>query len=135
MALIIDSSVFIAHERLGEVANALTLTASDEPVAMAAITVSELLVGVHRADSTERRLKREAFVEAVLQQIPIVPFDTRVARVHAVLWAQLTATGQMIGAHDLLIAATAVAYDYTVLTINVRDFQRVPGLKLAASDL
>ena len=135
MALILDSSVFIAHERRGDIANVLTSTASGEPVAMAAITVSELLVGVHRADSTERRLKREAFVEAILEQVPIVPFDTLVARVHALLWAQLTATGQMIGAHDLLIAATAVAYDYTVLTINVRDFQRVPGLKLAASDL
>ena len=135
MALIIDSSVFIAHERRGDMADVWTSIAADEPVAMSAITVSALLVGVHRADSTERRSKREAFVEAVLEQVPIVPFDTLVARVHALLWAQLAAVGQMIGAHDLLIAATAVAYDYTILTINVRDFERVPGLKLATPDL
>ena len=73
-------------------------------------------------------MRREAFVEAVLQLAPTVPFDLRVARTHARLWSELAAAGQQVGAHDQLIAATALAHGYAVLTENLRDFQRVPGL-------
>ena len=57
-------------------------------------------------------------------------FDLNVARTYAEVWVNLRSRGQMIGAHDMLIAATAVAYDYAVLTDNVRDFERVRGLRL-----
>jgi tRNA(fMet)-specific endonuclease VapC len=128
MAQLIDASVFITMERCEQQDFSSVLTSPDEGVGIAAITASELLAGIHRADSPERRLRREAFVEAVLERMPILPFDLRVARVHAQIWAQLTAAGQMIGAHDLLVAATALAHGYSVLTDNLREFHRVPGL-------
>ena len=131
MALLIDSSVFIALERRKQPLGTLALVAGrDEPVALAAITASELLAGAHRADSPERRIRRQAFVEAVLEVVPILPFDIRVARTHAQVWAQLMAMGQSIGAHALLIAATALAYGYSVMTDNSREFHRVPGLEV-----
>ena len=128
MAQLIDASVFIALERRGQDPLTPTTTASDDRVGIAAITASELLVGVHRADSPQRRLRREAFVETILERIPVLPFDLRVARSHAQILAQLAATGQLIGANDLLIAATALSYGYSVLTDNLREFHRVPGL-------
>lgn len=128
MAQLIDSSVFIALERRGLTLNTLAAVVPDESLALASITVSELLAGVERADSLERRLRREAFVEAVITTIPVLPFDLRMARTHAHIWAQLMRTGQAIGAHDLLIAATALAHGYPVVTQNLRDFIRVPGL-------
>jgi tRNA(fMet)-specific endonuclease VapC len=128
MAQLIDASVFITLERRGQHTLDLPAIAPDERIGIAAITASELLVGIHRADSPERRLQREAFVEAVLEIVPILPFDLRVARVHAQLWAQLTGMGQLIGDHDLLVAATALAHGYSVLTDNLREFHRVPGL-------
>lgn len=130
MAQLIDSSIFIALERRGQPLSALASVALDEPVALAAITASELLVGVHRADSSDRRLRRQAFVETILELVPILPFDLRVARTHALIWAQLMAAGQVIGAHDLLIAATAVTYGYALLTANPREFDKVPGLEV-----
>ena len=131
MALLIDSSVFIALERRGQPLSVLGLVAGqDEALALAAITASELLTGAYRADTPERRTRRQAFVEAVLEVIPVFPFDIRVARTHAQIWTQLAGTGQTIGAHDLLIAATALAYGYSVLTDNVREFSRVPGLEV-----
>lgn len=130
MALLIDSSIFIALERRGQPLGALAGAAPDEPVALASITASELLAGVHRADSPRRRLQREAFVEAILELVPVVPFDLRVARTHAQLWTQLAAAGRPVGAHDLLIAATALAHSYAVLTESLRDFQRVSGLEV-----
>jgi len=128
MGLLIDSSVFIALERRGQRLSALAKAVPNEPVALASITASELLVGVHRAGSPARRLRREAFVEGILEAIPVLPFDMRVARVHARLSALLGAAGQPVGAHDLLIGATALAHGYTVLTENMRDFQRLSEL-------
>lgn len=131
MALLIDSSIFIALERRGQPLSVLGLVAGqDESVALSAITASELLAGAYRADTPERRTRRQAFVESVLEVIPVFPFDIQVARTHARIWAQLAGVGQTIGAHDLLIAATALTYRYSVLTDNVREFQRVPGLEV-----
>ena len=123
-----DSSVLIALERRGAALEDLAVVAAAEPGAIAAITASELLVGAYRADSEQRRLAREAFIEDILVRLPALPFDLIVARVHAGLWAGLLATGQLIGAQDLIIAATAITYGYAVLTENLRDFRRVPGL-------
>ncbi len=130
MALLVDTTVFIALERRGEPVSALAAVAPDESAALAAITASELLVGIHRAGSTRQRTRREAFVEAVLDQLAVVPFDLVAARVHAQIWAQLSAVGQNIGAHDLIIASTAIAHGYSVLTDNLREFHRVPGLEV-----
>jgi len=128
MAQLIDSSVFIALERRRQSLQDLAALVPDDPIALSSVTASELLAGVHRANTPERRLRRETFVEGVLSLVPVLPFDVRVARVHARLWADLAAVRQSVGAHDLLIAATALAYDYAVLTENLRGFARVPGL-------
>jgi len=128
MAQLIDSTVFINLERGRLPLQVLFDFMPDEEMAVAAVTVSELLVGVHRAATETQRLRREAAVEAVLADFPVLPFDVTVARVHALLVAKLVASGQVIGSHDLLIAATALANNYDVLTTNVRDFSRVPGL-------
>jgi tRNA(fMet)-specific endonuclease VapC len=127
--ILLDSSIIIAAERrtleLGAVtAGRLDLTH------LSVITASELLHGVHRADTPRRQLTRSAFVEAVLAAFPILELDLNVARVHAKLWADLAGTGSLIGAHNLWIAATALAHSLTVLSTNPRDFGRIPGLAL-----
>ncbi|MSQ15303.1 MAG: type II toxin-antitoxin system VapC family toxin [Dehalococcoidia bacterium] len=127
MALLVDSGIFILLDWRGRHLSDLAQAVSGEPIAVASITASELLVGVHRADSDVRRLRRENYVEAILEAVPVIPFDLRIARVHALLSAQLATVGQPVGAHDLLISATALAHGYSVLTENLRDFQRVPG--------
>ena len=128
MAVLIDASIFIAVERRGLPPERALGLVSAEDAALASITASELLAGVHRADSPDRRLRRENFVEAILTALPVLAFDLRVARVYAGLSAQLAAAGQPVGAHDLLIAATALADGSAALTHNLRDFARVPGL-------
>lgn len=124
----IDSSVVIELERRGQSPESLARLAFGGPIALASVSASELLVGVHRAAPSERRIRRQAFVETVLALTPIVPFDLEAARVHARLWADLAGAGQSVGHDDLLIAATALAHGHDVLTLNRRDFERVPGL-------
>ena len=130
MAQLIDTSVFITMERQAYSMGDLIAVAADGPVALSVITASELMIGVRRADPLGRRLQREAFVETILDNIPVLPFDLRVARVHAEVSVQLSAAGQIIGDHDMIIAATALAHGYSVLTGNLREFHRVPGLEV-----
>jgi len=130
VAALIDSSVLVAAER-GQIDLELVLQGRGETdFALSAITVSELLHGVHRARSEARRASREAYVEALLSRFPVIAFDSVSARTHARLWAGLAAEGVNIGAHDLLIAATAVARGMAVVTRDERSFPRIPGLSL-----
>jgi predicted nucleic acid-binding protein len=130
MGLIIDSSVLIATERNRFDLAAFFASQGAEECFIAAITASELLHGVERASTIERREKRSRHVEIILQDLPVLDFDLLIARQHAVLWAQLEKSGQMIGPHDLQIAATAIAAGYAVATLNHCEFVRVPGLLL-----
>jgi Predicted nucleic acid-binding protein, contains PIN domain len=54
--------------------------------------------------------------------------DLACARAHAQIWAELRSAGTIIGPHDLWLAATCVAHGLTMVTANVREFERVPGL-------
>lgn len=123
MGIVFDTSFLIDLERRAED------LPRDEPAAVAAITVSELLHGVIRADR-RHRASRQAKVEAILGTVDVVAFDQRIARVHAEIWAQLDKTGAPIGAHDLQVAATALALGWPLATLDRRAFARVPGLSL-----
>src|SRR5947208_2421873 len=83
--------------------------------------------GVRRARTAAARARREAWVEAVLARIPVLDVDLAAARAHARLWADLAARGTLIGAHDLWLAAQAIAGGHAVVTLNNREFARVPG--------
>ena len=129
MGLIVDSNVFIVLERRGDLVD-LSPWEPSEDVFISVVTVSELLMGVHRADNEARRGRRSAFVEPIIEGISVLDFTTDVARTHARLHALLVGQGELIGAHDLIIAATALHHDLTLLTDNVREFHRVPELKV-----
>jgi tRNA(fMet)-specific endonuclease VapC len=131
MGLILDSSVLIAAEREKFDLTAFFHANASETFFIAAITASELLHGVERANTAARRQKRARFVEDVLARIPVLDFDLTISRRHAAVWARLEKAGKMIGPHDLLIAATALEGGHTVATLNRDEFRRVPGLSLA----
>ncbi len=128
MGLILDTDVLIRAEKVTDPIDFGKWSHHGEAF-ISAITCSELLVGVHLANTEARRLKRAAFVEGLLRVLPALPFDIDVARVHAHLIASLP-RNVTLGAHDLIIGATALRYGYPVLTGNVEDFQRIPGITL-----
>ena len=130
MGTLIDSSVLIAAERRSVVLDAAMAVHAEDSVGMAAITASELLHGVHCASTPALRRRRETFVERLLAVVPVFPFDLVTARIHASLWASLAANGARVGAHDLLIAATAMAAGYRVATRDRRSFGKIPGLEV-----
>lgn len=129
MGTLIDTSVFVAAER-GRLDPVALHDDDDEAIAMAAITASALLHGVHRLKGAIPRARAERFVEDLLALIPMIPFDLDVARVHARLDAELSAAGTAVGDADLLIAATAVTLDYRIATRDLRSFPRIRGLEV-----
>lgn len=128
MGTLIDTSVLIALQR-GQIAPARLAEEDDEgAVAMAAISASELLHGLHRLRGAVTKMRVERFVEHMLAAMPVVAFDLDIARVHARLDAELSAAGTTVGDADLMIAATAVWLDYRVATRDLRSFPKIKGL-------
>jgi predicted nucleic acid-binding protein len=127
MGMMVDTNVFICFEKSGEAID-LSPWESSERMYVSVVTVSELLMGVHRANSEERGQRRSAFVEAVISGVGVLDFTIGVARRHAEIYAELAKKGQPIGADDLIIAATARYHELSILTDNVDEFSRVPGL-------
>lgn len=128
--MILDTSVIVAGERGSVNVEAMLASLGDEPVAIAAITASELLHGAHRGADSGIRARRAAFAEAVLDLVPVLPFGVPEARRHAQVWAELLGAGAVIGPHALLISATALARGYGVATMSEREFARVAGLRV-----
>ena len=62
--------------------------------------------------------------------LEVFPFDLRLAREHARIWAGLAERGQMIGPFDLIIAATALAYRVPLATLNDREFRKIENLEM-----
>lgn len=129
MALIVDSNVFIdaENDRL-DLAELNVL--QSEPVYMAAITVAELLTGVKLAKTPDEHIHRHTFVENILNNVPVLDFDTEVARTYAELYNFALKQGKRsnLNVHDLQIAATALVYGYSILTTNIEDFKNIPGI-------
>lgn len=126
---LIDTSVLVDSERGGE---ALSRVPDSDRHSISVITMSELLHGVHRAADDARRTQRQAFVEQVFAGLETLPVTSEVARIHAEIWARLEAVGELVGSHDLWIAATAIAHDTRLATANAGEFERVPGLEVLA---
>jgi len=101
----------------------------EDDVAIAAITAAELLVGVELA-ADEHKERRRDVVEAILSTIPIEPYDLDVARTHAALLAHVRRSGRPRGAHDLLIAATALTHGRIVVSADLAGFADLPGLAI-----
>jgi len=130
MATLVDSSIVIAAERGAFKIADLVARDPAEPFALSAIGAAELFHGLHRARNASQRVRRTAFLEAVLEMMPVLPFDLPEARVYAELWARLLRAGTQVAERDLMIAATALARGYRVATLDSRSFPRIPRLEV-----
>jgi tRNA(fMet)-specific endonuclease VapC len=108
----------------GRVAERLTRTLPSE-VVIPAIVLFEIETGIAKSRDSE---KRRAQLAEAATTIRVLPFRTEEARAAARIRADLEQKGTPIGPYDVLIAGTAVANGGTLVTRNVREFRRVPGL-------
>ena len=126
--LLFDTSILIEIER-GSLDLDHAVGDADESVAIAAITACELLRGVARLPAGVRRARSERWLETLLGVVPVVDYDLEIARVHAALRAELSALGRSLGAHDQMIAATAISMGFELATRDAA-FRAFPELVL-----
>ncbi|MGA8199481.1 MAG: PIN domain-containing protein [Candidatus Sulfotelmatobacter sp.] len=129
VVVLLDADVVIRGEK--DIFNLGSWVASrpDDQFEIAAITVAELWHGVERAVEPQRS-KRRRYLETIVSALPIVPYTEQTAYEHARIWAQLQSAGKMIGAYDLIVAATALERGSRLATFNKRHFARVKGLHI-----
>ena len=96
-------------------------------IRISSVTRAELLYGARRSVRVAENLR---LLDSFFSPLISLPFDDACAEEYGALRASLAATGRPIGPNDLLIAATALAHDLTLVTHNLREFSRVPSLKL-----
>lgn len=133
MGTLIDTSVLVWAER-GKLNLSEIVESFDDDAFISVITVSEMLHGLHRATTAVIRDRRSKFIEQLLELLDVVPIDLEIAREHSKIWAHLAMKGNMIGMNDSWLAATCVANELAMATHNVREFERVPNLKVSVWD-
>lgn len=94
--------------------------------ALPAVVVAELRLGAEKSS----RKDAMATTERLISEFSIVPFDDECATAYARLRANLERRGCAIGPNDMLIAATALTHEATLVTRNEQEFARVPGLRV-----
>ncbi len=100
---------------------------SPSEIHISTVTRAELLYGARHSTRVAANL---LLLEKFLRPLLSVAFDERCAEHSAGIRAELAVQGMPIGPYDLLIAATARAYDLTLVTHNTREFSRVVGLRV-----
>ena len=131
MGVVVDTSALIAFERVQSGWERLFERVGDEALALPAVVLAEILVGVRLARGRRADLKR-ASVDALVQRVQLVPFGREVAERWAELFARLRRRGELIPSNDLVVAATAVHLDFGVLVGDRGEahFRRIPGLRV-----
>ena len=95
-------------------------------VAISAITAAELMFGAELSGAPRHRV----MVDRICRALLVAPFEAVAARAYGTLRAALHRRGTPIGSNDMLIAAHAIALGIPLATNNLREFRRVPGLKV-----
>jgi tRNA(fMet)-specific endonuclease VapC len=136
MGLILDSSVLIAGERrdqsIRQILDQLRATHGETEAALSVVTVLELTHGIYRARTEVHRERRRTFAEEVYRDMVVHPVSFEIAQLAGRIEAEQLAQGVSIAFQDLLIGATALNLGFDVATLNVRHFQKIPGLRIVS---
>ena len=134
MGLILDSSVLITAEREGQnarqILEAISSKVGNPEIGISVVTLVELAHGAARADSPQRKAKRQQFIQELLASLPVHPVTVPVALRTGKIDGENQTKGIRLPLSDLLIGATALELGYGVATGNLRHFQMISGLSV-----
>jgi len=134
MGALLDSTFLIAAERrkrpLSDALQEARELADSEDLGISAISVMELAHGEARAESEARAAWRSRFLDEVLAVIPVFAVNAEVARRAGSLDGQLQQLGTKLAYADVLIGTTALLLNYSIITRNLRHFDRIPNLRV-----
>jgi predicted nucleic acid-binding protein len=134
LGLVLDSSVLIVAERRNRTAaqaiESVRRTAGELPIVLSAASIAEIGHGIYRANTPELRQRRRDFLDELKATVPVHPVTEVTAEIVARVGGEQAAKGVNLPLADLLIGACALELGYAVGTSNLRDFGRIPGLRI-----
>jgi tRNA(fMet)-specific endonuclease VapC len=134
MGVILDSSVTIRAERIRmtepQLLEEVRTVTNQEIVGLSAVGVTELVHGIYRADTQLRAANRRRFLEELLEDLDVYDYNLAVARLAGQIDGEQRAIGNSIPFPDLLIGATALSLNFSLLTVNLRHFRMIPNLNV-----
>jgi predicted nucleic acid-binding protein len=134
LGIVLDSGVLIAAERRkftpAQVVESVQGNVGEVPIVLCALTIAEIGHGVYRAGTEGLRNRRRAFLDELKATVPVFPVTDATAEIIARIGGEQAAQGINLPLADLIIGATAVELGYAVATGNLRDFKRIPGLRV-----
>jgi predicted nucleic acid-binding protein len=134
LGVILDSRVVIEAERqqlnVAQFLKQIFQRIGEREAALSSITVAELVHGIYRANTEERRTRRRAFLDDLKAAVPVYSITDNTAELVGKISGESSAKGVTIPFDDLLIGVSALERGYAVATRNRRHFQRIPGLPL-----
>lgn len=136
LGLILDSSVIIEaerkHQTVEDLLTAIRQRFGEVEIAMSAVTVAELVHGVERANTSEVRQRRRAFIDELKKHVPVQPVTEETGELAGTISGRQAMKGTTLPIDDLLIAASAMEQDYALATLNRRHFDKIPSLNVVA---
>jgi tRNA(fMet)-specific endonuclease VapC len=127
MTYLVDSDWVAEYLKGRDSAVSLLDNLFEEDLAISIITFGEIYEGIYYGTDPQQN---ELVFRRFLRGVRVIGINRTIARRFALIRGKLRAEGQIIPQPDILIAATALQYDLTLLTRNLRDFERIPDLKL-----
>jgi len=124
---LLDTNIWIGLSKGDPVLDARIEGLPQHQIASCSVVRAELLFGAYKSRKVEANLKG---IDKLLGPFVSFPFDDESAAHYGVLRSELEKAGAPISANDMMIAAIALAHDCVLVTRNIREFQRVPGLRI-----
>src|SRR5437764_8655400 len=127
MKYLVDSD-YVA-DYLGARPSAIQLLSSfaKDDLSISLITYGEIYEGIHFGRDPQKT--KEVF-HLFLHSVAILPLSQPIMRQFARIRGELRRTGKIIGDFDILIASTAIQHNLTLVTRNIKDYERIPELAL-----
>ena len=126
--IVVDTDVIIDFfNGISPGAEAVLKLIAEEEAALTSISVFELYAGIER----KRRLSQ---IETLIQGVTILPLDVIEAVIAGKIYTQLKSNGELIGTHDILIAATCVANTVPLYTKNVAHFSKIEDIQVLSKE-
>ena len=134
VGIVLGSSVIIAAERRGgtvrEILEQVNAARGEVEIGLSVVTIAELTPGACRTKTRAQQQRRLEFIERLSSDVPVHPVTLDVAHLAGRIEGQQEAMGIRFAIEDLLIGATALHLGFHLATLNVRDFQKIPGLSV-----
>ena len=134
MGFVIDTSVLIAHTRqrksIDDLVQELSNVFPGQNLSVSVMTIAELTHGVYRPAIPKTVWNRQTFIDDLCRDIAVRPLTLAIARLIGKIEGQQKSVGISIDLPDLIIGATALHHGDTVLTLNTRHFNFIPGLSV-----